>query len=255
MEEAVRIEKNEGGCMKITINRPDKRNAVNTAVMEGFELALEEARADETVKAVILTGSGEKSFCSGGDIKEFSVLHTESEALGMLARMGEIVYKLAVLPKPTIAFLNGNAFGGGCELAAACDFRYAKKGVSFGFIQGTLGITTGWGGASLLLEKIPPQAAMELLMTSGIFSCEQGNELGFIDYIVSSLQDADDMIEPILERELNVLKSYKKMLVSRMQQNGLKERMKEEINNCAVLWEADAHHIAVESFLNKKNNS
>ncbi|MEK3800162.1 enoyl-CoA hydratase/isomerase family protein [Peribacillus sp. FSL H8-0477] len=256
MKDACLVEKNECGYMKITINRPEKRNAVNIEVMELIDRALDSAAVDETVKVVILTGTGEDAFCSGGDLSVFHKLRTEEESFVMLSKMGKILYKLAILPKPTIAVLNGSAVGGGCEIASACDFRLAREGINIGFVQGTLGITTGWGGASLLFEKLPVGAAMELLLGAEIHSAEAAKEKGFIDQVITNTEaDSASFISSFLERELGVLSAYKELVIAKWIQAGLKQRMEQESRQCAKLWATDAHHKAVERFLNRKGQS
>ncbi|MGG3943736.1 enoyl-CoA hydratase/isomerase family protein [Peribacillus psychrosaccharolyticus] len=247
MKDACLIEKNERGYMKITINRPEKRNAINLEVMELIDGALDMAAQDESVKVVILTGTGKDAFCSGGDLSVFHKLRTEEDSFAMLSKMGGILYKLAVLPKPTIAVLNGSAVGGGCEIASACDFRLAREGIRIGFVQGTLGITTGWGGASLLYEKLPAGAAMELLLGAEIHSAEGAKEKGFIDHVIMNTEsESTAFISSFLEKELGVLSAYKELLIAKWKQSGLKERMEQESRQCAKLWATDAHHHAVD---------
>ena len=132
---------NEDGIMTFTINREEKRNAINYAVMDGLKEVITYIKNHDDVRFLVVTGAGEKSFCSGGDLSEFHSLETEEEAFGMLNKMGQILYDLATLPVPTIALINGTAVGGGCEIATACDFRLIASHAKAGFIQGSLAIT------------------------------------------------------------------------------------------------------------------
>ena len=126
----------------------------------------------------------------------------------MLSKMGGILYKIATFKKPTIAILNGSAIGGGCELATAFDFRLARSGVKLGFVQASLGITTGWGGASLLLERIPQQSAMQLLLNGTVYTAVKAKQLGFIDQIIEgNIEEWEHFVEAMLTRELGVLES------------------------------------------------
>ncbi|MGE7779245.1 enoyl-CoA hydratase/isomerase family protein [Peribacillus sp. NPDC097264] len=245
------VEKNAKGYLKISFNRPEKRNAVNFQLMDELGIALSQAASDKDVKVLLLTGEGSQAFCSGGDLSEFQNLYTEEEAFAMLSRMGKILYELAIFPKPTIALLNGSAVGGGCEIATACDFRLAKKGIKLGFVQGTLGITTGWGAASLLFEKLPEQKAMKLLLDAKVHSSEDAKEFGFIDEIID-MEDGEGFPQHFLRHEPGVLMAYKKILVKKWEDGGLKERMDAEIRECSKLWATEAHHDAVSRFLNKK---
>ncbi|WP_285766502.1 enoyl-CoA hydratase/isomerase family protein [Peribacillus sp. SI8-4] len=251
MNRTIEVEKDRRGFMKVIFNRPEKRNAVNYRLMDELETVLAEAADDDEVKMLVLTGAGNQAFCSGGDLSEFQDLYTEEAAFTMLSRMGRILHTLAVFPKPTLAFINGSAIGGGCEIATACDFRLAKSGVKLGFVQGTLGITTGWGGGSLLVEKIPGQKALKLLMDANIHNAEEAQRFGFIDEIVGE-EDWADFAENLLRRETGVLAAYKKLLVNKWLESGLKGRMEAEIRECAKLWASDAHHAAVSRFLSKK---
>ena len=253
MSREILVEKNDRGYMKLVLNRPEKRNAVSYQLMEELEEAIDNASQDESVKVLVVTGSGDRAFCSGGDLSEFHSLYTEDEAYGMLSKMGGILYKIATFKKPTIAILNGSAVGGGCELAAAFDFRLARSGVKLGFVQASLGITTGWGGASLLLEKISQQSAMQLLLNGTIYTAEKAKQMGFIDEIIDgNLEEWEHFVETMLTRELGVLEAYKQLVINKFEVANLRGRMETEIRECSKLWETEAHHQAVANFLNKK---
>lgn len=232
------------------INRPDKRNAVDYDVMNELEQALKEVKGNKAIRAFIITGTGEQSFCSGGDLSVFHALHTKEEAYSMLSKMGGILYSLMTLPVPTYALINGTAIGGGCEIASACDQRWALPHAKLGFVQGKLGITTGWGGASMLFEKIPSPQALQMLNSATIYSAEVAKKLGFVQKIIPA-NETHAMHESLVQSS-GVLSSYKQALVSKWEQTNLKERMLAEIEQCAYLWEQDEHHNAVAGFLQNK---
>ncbi|WP_223700335.1 enoyl-CoA hydratase/isomerase family protein [Sutcliffiella deserti] len=248
--------KDENNIYWFQINRPNTRNAIDYDVMNTLQEVIETVKKDPSVRALIITGAGNKSFCSGGDLSVFHALYTKEEAYHMLSKMANILYSLMVLPLPTYAILNGTAIGGGCEIATACDYRWAtNKDVKLGFVQGNLGITTGWGGASMLFEKMPIPIASRLLMSSKIFSAEEGEKLGFIQEVLNSNGDGIDIGEKItndLITSPQVLRGYKEALVSKWNQTNLKERIQKEVENCSVLWEMDEHHEAVAQFLQSK---
>lgn len=247
------IVKSKKGYLVFTITRNEKRNAINYEVMKGLAEAIKRA-ADSEIKALIITGTGEDAFCSGGDLAVFHALHTKEDAYPMLSNMADILYKLLTLPIPTVALLNGIAIGGGCELAAACDFRLARKGIKAGFVQGKQAITTGWGGGSILAEKMSVPSAMKLLMEAELQTAEQLKEAGFINalYENSHLQAGEEFIEKILGTDLKVLQSYKRIWIRKWEETKLRERIEEEVRNCSILWESDAHMDYVKKFISKK---
>ncbi len=247
------IEKHEKGYLLFTINRSEKRNAINFDVMEGLAEAIKKA-TEPDIKALVITGKDDQAFCSGGDLSVFHQLHTKEEAYNMLSKMANILYSLLTLPIPTIALINGTAVGGGCELAAACDFRLAREGIKAGFVQGKQAITTGWGGGSILAERLPSAIAMKLLMEAELQTVAYLKEIGFINslYTDNSLQACESYLETMLSNDLSVLNSYKKIWIRKWEETKLRERMEDEVRNCAVLWESDAHHEYVKAFIRKK---
>ena len=241
------------GLLLFTINRPEKRNAINYEVMDGLELAIEKMK-ESSLKALIITGEGDQAFCSGGDVSVFSDLKTEKQAYSMLVKMSNILSRLLFLPKPTIALMNGTALGGGCELASACDFRIARSGIKAGYIQGKLAITTGWGGGTILFEKIAPSSAMKLLLEAKPVGTEELVDLGYLDavYDGSPVESCIEFLRDILSINVSVLSAYKNILVKKWDVADIQARMLEEVIACSRLWEADAHHEQVANFLNRK---
>ena len=244
---------NNEGILEFIIDRPDKRNAVSYEIMNGLQKVMDECVQNEHVKALIITGSGDRAFCSGGDLSQFHNLKTEGESYEMLSKMGSLLTRLAFLPKPTIAFINGTAIGGGCEIAAACDFRVARRTAKMGFVQGNLAITTGWGGGTLLLERIPVSKAMSLLMTARLEQAEALHEMGFVDEVVDEMVPVNEVpfIQMISSKSAGVLKAYKRQLLNRWDTKRIEANILEEIKQCSKLWAHDEHHKAVDQFLSK----
>lgn len=253
MEPYILSKENEG-VLLFTINRPNSRNAINFEVMSGLEEAIRLASADD-VKVFAITGAGSQAFCSGGDLAAFHLLKTEEQAYGMLSRMAGILYNLLVLPKPTIAILNGTAVGGGCEIASACDFRIGKNGMKAGFVQANLAITTGWGGGTLLLEKLPN--ALKMLLDAKIHSAEELREIGFLHdlYEGDPMEACLSFLKESLEKETAVLEAYKSLLNKKWELLSMRDRMNDEAARCSVLWEGEAHHKKVDEFIQQKNKN
>lgn len=166
----------------ITLNRPEALNAFNTAQMELLLAALRQIRGDDGVRCVIVTGAGERSFAAGADIKEMVNLSaSESLAFG---RLGHAITKgLADLPQPTIAAVNGFAFGGGCELALAADIRLAAETAVFAQPEVSLGVPPGWGGTQRLPRLIGPGLAAELIFTGRRVDAAEALRIGLVNAV------------------------------------------------------------------------
>ncbi|RXI98117.1 enoyl-CoA hydratase/isomerase family protein [Anaerobacillus alkaliphilus] len=234
----------------LSINRPEKRNAIDYEVIELLNEQLDIIGENNEVKVLVVTGVGEQAFCSGGDLSVFHSIHTKQEAKEMLVKMAEVLHKLFFFPKPTIAFLNGSAVGGGCEIATACDFRIAEKNVKLGFIQGKLGITTGWGGSTYLVERVSNQDAFWMLLSAEIFDAKEGLNRGFIQNMFTR-EEFDYWLMTYTKQPLGVIKAYKQRILAQYNQNVMLERVLAEIEDCSTLWETPEHHEAVQQFLQK----
>jgi len=174
----------ENGTLLITINRPDKMNALNKDVIQDLGKAMEEVYTNEAIKSAIITGAGEKAFVAGADISEFLTLGAEGGAA--LAAVGRnlVFDKIAYCPKPVIAAVNGFSLGGGCELAMACHFRVASVNAKFGQPEVNLGLIPGYGGTQRLTRLIGHGKAMELLMTADMIGADEAKELGLVNHVV-----------------------------------------------------------------------
>lgn len=245
----------EDGILTFTINREEKRNAVNDAVMNGLQEVITYVKEHDDVRFLVITGAGERSFCSGGDLSEFHSLETEDEAFGMLSKMGNILYELATLPVPTIALINGSAVGGGCEIATACDFRLMASHAKAGFIQGTLAITSGWGGGTYLFERgLRHDHAMKLLIDAKPYEAGKLAEIGWVTqvYVEGTKEEAlAEFIEQMRKIHPSVHQAYKEIELRKWRERNMYERVMEEVRLCAKLWESEAHHEAVRGFLTK----
>jgi enoyl-CoA hydratase len=174
----------EEGVFTITINRPDKLNALNKQVFHDLDAVLDEIERNGDIKAVIVTGAGNKAFVAGADISEFTSLNGTA---GMeLARRGqEVFFRIEGNKKPVVAAVNGFALGGGCELAMACHFRLASENATFGQPEVNLGLIPGYGGTQRLVQLIGRGRALELLMTGGMIDAQTALQYGLVNYVVS----------------------------------------------------------------------
>jgi enoyl-CoA hydratase len=186
----------DNGILTITINRPDKLNALNKKTVSEIGEAITAAKTDDAVKAIIITGSGPKSFVAGADIAEFVGLSVEEGKA--LAKAGQDVFRsIETCPKPVIAAVNGFALGGGCELSMACHLRIASENAKFGQPEVNLGLIAGYGGTQRLIQYIGKTKAAELHMTADLITAEQALNLGLVNYVVAPDQLMAKCIEII----------------------------------------------------------
>jgi enoyl-CoA hydratase len=184
----------ENNVLTITINRPDKLNALNKKTVSEIGEAVKSAKDNEEVKAIIITGAGPKSFVAGADIAEFVGLSVEQGKA--LAQTGQDVFRsIETCPKPIIAAVNGFALGGGCELSMACHLRIASDNAKFGQPEVNLGLIAGYGGTQRLIQYIGKTKALELHMTADLITAEQALNLGLVNYVVAP----DQLIPKCLE--------------------------------------------------------
>ena len=175
----------ENGLATITINRPKKLNALNKKTIEELHEAFKNLDADNAVKVIMITGSGEKAFVAGADISEFA--HFSVDEGGRLAAKGqELLFDFVEnLATPVIAAINGFALGGGLELAMSCHFRIASDNAKMGLPEVSLGVIPGYGGTQRLPQLIGKGRAMELVMTAGMISAEDAKNYGLVNHVTT----------------------------------------------------------------------
>lgn len=173
------------GIFTITINRPDKLNALNKDVFTDLNKALDEIESNVEIKSVIITGAGPKAFVAGADISEFDALNKE-EAMALAKRGQDTFARIENSPKPIVAAVNGFALGGGCELAMACHFRVASENAKFGQPEVNLGLIPGYGGTQRLVQLIGKGMAMELLMSAHMIDANEAKQLGLVNYVTTA---------------------------------------------------------------------
>ncbi|MBO9683535.1 MAG: enoyl-CoA hydratase/isomerase family protein [Flavisolibacter sp.] len=192
----------ENGIFIVTINRPDKLNALNKDVMSELNNVLNEIETNQEIKAIIITGAGEKAFIAGADIKEFVGLSNEEGKA--LAKTGQDIFlRIENCTKPIVAAVNGFALGGGCELAMACHFRIASDNAKFGQPEVNLGLIPGYGGTQRLVQLIGKGRALELLMTGNMIDASIALDYGLVNHVVPQddlLAKAKMILEQIISK-------------------------------------------------------
>lgn len=187
------------GIARVTINRPESLNALNSRVLDDLECALYELELDKSVLVVILTGAGEKSFVAGGDIKEMAAMNA-FEGHRFAAKGQRVILSIEKMSKPVIAAVNGYALGGGLELALACDIIYASENAKLGFPEVTLGVIPGFGGTQNISRLIGPNRSKELVYSGRVITAQKALNWGIVNELFPQAELAGKVQE--LAREI-----------------------------------------------------
>lgn len=211
------LQQREESLVILTINRPEALNALNKSVFDALEDFFKTEMNNYDIKGVIITGSGNKSFVAGADIKEFTSLDKTSGA-AMSKRGQDVFFMIERFHAPVIAAVNGFALGGGCELAMACHMRVAGQNAKFGQPEVNLGIVTGYGGSQRLIQLVGKGKAIEMLLTADMISAEEALNLGLVTHVVESgseVQKAKEILMKIatkgplaIEQSIRLVNAY-----------------------------------------------
>jgi|SRR5690625_2736778 len=236
----------------VYLNRPEKRNALNVDMAYELKKILDEVK-EEPISFLLIKAKGESTFCAGGDLNNYHATLTEEEAYEALNSMKEVLVALVMFPVPTICAMQGDAFGGGCELATACDIRIAKENSEFGFIQSNLGILPGWGGGALLYEKVMPSFAYQWLTEGSIYDATFLAEKGWLHNIIAASEWEDESIylNKYMKNSVDQMRFLKSQYIESLQMPTLVEKMDKELFRCVQLWNSEQHQQAVRRFLNR----
>ncbi|NNE84830.1 MAG: enoyl-CoA hydratase/isomerase family protein [Alphaproteobacteria bacterium] len=236
-----------------TLNRPEKHNALSLSLLADLRQLFEAQAGDETLLAVVLTGTGEKTFAAGGDLRELAALRTEAEAEQMSRDVKAVLNVIRTFPVPVIAALNGNTFGGAAELAVACDFRIAAAHARIGFVQGRLALSTAWGGGPDLLQLLGRSQGLRLMVTGEMVASDAALAMGLVDKVTGedeSLGEAvEAFLEPLRKQAPQVMRVFK-ALADAHRRGDSRETMQEiETKMFVGTWVHDDHWEAAEKVL------
>ena len=241
-----------GRVAVITINRPDKMNALNIQTRQEGAAALDELRDDEEVRVVVITGAGPKSFVAGADISEFAGRTAVTQREVMLGR--SLFTAVDTFPKPIIAMVNGYCFGGGCELAMACDLRVASESAVFGQPEINLGIIPGGGGTQRLTHLVGETKAMELILTGDRIDAQTAFRLGLVNLVVPAADleaKTMELAARIAEKSPVALRMAKESVKTASRAN-LDEGLRREIDLFAICFSSEDKDEGVRAFMEKR---
>lgn len=239
--------------LQAVINRPGAHNAINYGVMDELEEIIDRIKSDKSIRSFILSGTG-NTFISGGDLKEFHTIETREEARNMALRMHSILNKIEQLPCWTIAAVNGAAYGGGCEIMLAFDFRIASGSATFGFTQGKFFLPPGWGGLTRLVERVGRSTALHWLAERTIVDTDTALACKLIDRTAPGEKLIPVTLEWAKKLSLNgrdYIQTLKEgaFRYSKARQSALKA----EIEPFTKFWVDERHHRRVEQFISKND--
>jgi enoyl-CoA hydratase len=254
MKSDIDVQERESGLFWISINRPDKHNALALSVLESLAAAVHEAAARPGTKVIIVRGAGDKYFAAGGDLVELSSVRTPAEIEAMADAASAALDALRRSPVPVVAYVNGDAIGGGAELAVACDLRVLAPHARIGFIQGRLSITTAWGGGPDLCALVGAARATRIMARCEMIGAAQAIAWGLADLEAVDGPDGGafkGFLQPMLERTRAVLEGIKQQAVLFRDGAFLAERRAVERRHLVTTWSSAEHWQAVEGFLTR----
>jgi len=242
------------GIATITINRPDKYNALNTSVVLKLREFFEQAENDPKVRVVVLTGAGEKAFAAGADISEFKGKNSET-IRPRVERGQELTKFIESMSKPSVAAVNGFALGGGCEIAMSCDIRYASENAKLGQPEINLGVIPGYGGTVRLPRLVGLGVAKELVYTGDHMTAEEAMRVGLVNKVFESI---DALMEGIMElaKKLavkpGIAVKLAKQSLNKSWQMGLDENLAYEVDAFSQTFDTEDKDEGVDAFLSKR---
>jgi len=232
----------------ITLKRPEKRHAIHTQMAIELHSAVQQAKRT-SIPFLVITSEGSNYFCAGGDLNTLHSGLPKSEVEEKLFFMNEVLYSIATFPVPVICLLQGNALGGGCELATACDIRIAKSDTNFGFIQTKVGILPGWGGGALLYKKQLMDLAYHWLLTGSIHDTTYLYEKGWLQEVHQDKDwNIDQLLAPYINKSIKQMVYLKAQYLRHIDKESLRKEMKQETAHCVNLWGSPSHHFYINEF-------
>ena len=248
------VDARESGLVWITINRPLKHNALARSVLAALAEAVRTSGNDSRTRCVVVRGAGDKYFAAGGDLVDLAQVRTEAATRQMAEEATLALDAVRECPVPVIAYVNGDALGGGAELAVACDLRMLASHARIGFVQGRMAISSAWGGGSDLCQLVGAARAMRMMGRCEMVGAETALAWGLVDAVVTGGPDGADVqsfLKPLLERSPLVLRGIKAQTRALRQGLPYESRRAIERDRLVATWLSDEHWAAVDRFLAK----
>jgi enoyl-CoA hydratase len=239
----------EGAVLRVKLNRPGKHNPLSRPVLARLRREFEQARDETELACVIVTGAGEKYFAAGGDLHDLAEVRSENATREWAKQARAALDAVRECPLPVIALLNGDAIGGGAELALACDLRVMCDGTHIGYVHGRLAITPAWGGGTDLAALVGPSRALRMIARAEMVSARTAVEWGLADVVAArnGLEAAlQEFIAPLLAQPPRLLRACKAQALAARRGVSRDEQRALEEDNLVASWTHSDHWTAVD---------
>jgi len=244
------VELRAGGVLRVRIERPQVHNALSRATLAALGEVFARHARDESIRAAVLTGAGDRSFAAGGDLKEFALIRDDADARGLHRDASAALDALRRFPAPTVAALNGLAVGGGAELALACDFRVAARHARIGYVHASLAITSGFGGGADLMRLLGPGRGLLHALRAEPLDALEALRAGLVDAVAEPGETLEAclarFLEPLLKPPPLVVRGYKALALAERQGAALERRRQIDEDSFARTWVHPEHWAALE---------
>jgi len=247
------LARREGGILSLVLNRPDKHNPLSRAMLSALQQAMQDAGRDAALRCVLLRGAGHGYFAAGGDLKDLSAVRTPAETEAMVVEARRALDAVRECPVPVIAVVNGDALGGGAELAVACDLRVMAAHARIGYMHGRLNVSTGWGGGTDLFDLVGRARALRMLARAEMVAATDALAWGLADAVAAPDDDLDEFaarfVEPIRRQSPRLVRAYKAQALAKRRGLDRDTRRAAEMQDFIASWIHDEHWEAVARIL------
>jgi len=247
----------DGALVSLTITREEKMNALSRATLDALHDGFKQVAAMDGLRCVLLRSAGTRYFAAGGDLIELTGVKTCAEIEAMADHARAVLDAVRRCHVPVVAVLNGDAIGGGAELAVACDFRFMRRGAHIGFIQGRMAINSAWGGGPDLTALVGPSRALRMMARNELIGAELARDWGLADEIAAADElegKLAEFLRPITQQSQGSLSAFLELARAERRGDSYEERRRLERDALLKTWPHPDHWRAVEKFLARKQN-
>lgn len=239
--------------MRVTLDRPAKHNPLSRPVLAALQAAMVQAAQDSELKCVLVRGAGDGYFAAGGDLRDLCSVRTPQETAAMVVEARGVLDSVRDCPVPVIALVNGDALGGGAELAVACDLRIMASHARIGYMHGRLNVSTGWGGGTDLFDLVGRARALRMLARAEMVPAADALAWGLADAVAEPGEDLEScaarFTEPLLQQSPRLLRAFKAQALAKRRDEDRDGRRTAEMQNFIQAWVHEDHWAAVDRIL------